>query len=72
MKLWIASDCSLGRELVVDTPDKIKPSEIARQYGRAESGELVQIWVDDKDQSIFPDYSVVWDSFKQKYVVHAE
>lgn len=72
MKLWIASDCTLGRELTVETPEKIKPVEIAMEYGRAEFGELVQIWVDDKDQSIFPDCSVVWDSFKQKYVVHAE
>lgn len=72
MKLWIASDCSLGRALTVDTPDKIEPAEIAMKYGRGEAGELVQIWTDDKDESIFPDYSVVWDSYKSKYVVHAE
>lgn len=72
MKLWIASDCTLGRWLTVDTPKKIKPAEIARQYGRAESGELVQIWIDDNDESIFPDFSVVYDSFRQKYTVSAD
>lgn len=72
MKLWIASDCSNGRGLTVETPEKIEPMEIAMEYGRAEAGELVQIWVDDKDQSVLPDYSVVWDSFRQQYIVHAE
>lgn len=72
MKLWIASDCTLGRGLTVDTPKKIKPAEIARQYGRAESRELVQIWIDDNDESIFPDFSVVYDSFRQKYTVSAD
>ena len=61
-KVWISSDSSLGRWLTVDRG--IHPIDIAYEFGRAESGEIIRIWDyenPDREPDREPDWKVYWD-----------
>lgn len=68
MKIWIASDNTNGRMLEVEDSDKL-PTEIAYEYGRAESGEIIDIWYDGNDNKE-PDAVVYWDWQRRRYMRH--
>lgn len=57
MKLWIASDYSYGAWHDVD---EVKPMA----HGRAEAGEILDYYEDDKTTQIATYY---WDDLRRKY-----
>lgn len=62
MKLWIASNCTDGTWYDVN---KINPMA----HGRAESGELLEYYTDDK-KNLLAAYG--WNSQYNKYRKHAK
>lgn len=72
MKLWIASDNTHGTmydadEFFTNDGKKADPISIAYKYGRAETGEIIHIWLSD-DTSVIPDYKVYWDNKRGEYL----
>lgn len=65
MKIWIASDSTHGGYYTI--PDEgLTPIKIAYKYGRAEYGEIINIWNDDNTARL-PDAEVYWDSQRREY-----
>ena len=66
MKIYRSSDFSKGMKYEFDNSEKLKPIDIAYEFGHAENGEIIHIWKDGND-SMFPDYEFYWDTCYRKY-----